>query len=73
MGTAESQDRAVFRIALTQDEQRIVNAERDCHPDSHVRRKMLVRWLLRCGLTRPPRAGTFRWDRQAAARPGAVA
>jgi transposase len=52
MGAAESQDRAVFRIALTQDEQRVVNAERDCHPDSHVRRKMLVLWLLHCDLTR---------------------
>lgn len=39
MWAAESQDRAVFRIALTEDEQQIVNAERDCHPDSHIRRK----------------------------------
>jgi len=52
MGAAESQDRAVFRIALTADEQRVVNAERDSHPDSHVRRRMLVLWLLHCGLTR---------------------
>ena len=52
MGAAESQDRAVFRIALTGDEQRVVNAERDSHPDSHVRRRMLVLWLLPCGLTR---------------------
>jgi transposase len=43
---------AVFRIALTADEQRVVNAERDSHPDAHVRRKMLVLWLLHCGLTR---------------------
>ncbi|QDU21928.1 helix-turn-helix domain-containing protein [Urbifossiella limnaea] len=43
---------AVFRLALTEDEQRVVNAERDSHPDAHVRRKMLVAWLLRCGLTR---------------------
>jgi hypothetical protein len=42
MWAAESQDKAVFPIALTEDEQRVVNAERDCHPDSHVRRKMLV-------------------------------
>lgn len=46
MGTTESQDRAVLRIALTENEQRVVNAERDGHPDSHVRRKMLVLWLL---------------------------
>src|SRR5579859_4296673 len=52
MGAAESQDRAVFRIALSEDEQWIVNAERDSHPDSRVRRKMLVLWLLHCGLTR---------------------
>ena len=43
---------AVFRIALTEDEQRVVNAERDSHPEAHVRRKMLVVWLLHCGLTR---------------------
>ena len=43
---------AVFRIALTEDEQRVVNAERDSHPEAHVRRKMLIVWLLHCGLTR---------------------
>ena len=41
----ESHDMAVFRIALTEDEQRVVNAERDSHPEAHVRRKMLVVWL----------------------------
>ena len=39
-------------IALTDDEQAVVHAERDGHPDAHVRRKMLVLWLLHCGLTR---------------------
>src|ERR1700678_1990731 len=43
---------ARFRIALTDDEQVVVNAERDLHPDAHVRRKMLVLWLLHNGLTR---------------------
>jgi transposase len=43
---------AVFVIALTEDERRVVNAERDSHPEAHVRRKMLVVWLLHCGLTR---------------------
>jgi transposase len=43
---------ARFRIALTEDEQVVVNAERDHHPDAHVRRKMLVLWLLHNGLTR---------------------
>jgi transposase len=41
-----------FRIALSDDEQAVVNAERDAHPAAHVRRKMLVLWLLHCGLTR---------------------
>ena len=43
---------AGFRIAMTKDEQRVANAERDAHPDAHVRRKMLVLWLLHWGLTR---------------------
>jgi hypothetical protein len=36
----ESQNMAVFRVVLTDDEQRLVNAERDFHPVAHVRRKM---------------------------------
>jgi transposase len=43
---------ARFLIALTDDEQRIVTAERESHPDTHVRRKMLVLWLLHCKVTR---------------------
>ena len=43
---------AWFRIELTEEQQRIVNTERDSHPLEHVRRKMLVLWLLHCGLTR---------------------
>lgn len=41
-----------YRVALTADEQAVANAEREAHPESHVRRKMLVLWLLHCGLTR---------------------
>jgi transposase len=41
-----------LRVELTEEQQRIVNAERDSHPREHVRRKMLVLWLLHCGLTR---------------------
>ena len=41
-----------YRVALTADERVVVNAERDSHPDAHVRRKMLALWLLHCGLTR---------------------
>jgi hypothetical protein len=43
---------AAFRITLPEDERRVVNAERDSHPEAHIRRKMLVVWLLHCGLTR---------------------
>lgn len=43
---------AWFRIALTEAEQAVVNAEREAHPEAHVRRKMLVLWLLHCDLTR---------------------
>jgi transposase len=41
-----------LRIELTEEQQQIVKAERDSHPQEHVRRKMLVLWLLHCGLTR---------------------
>lgn len=40
------------QIALTEEEQRGVNAERDAHPDTHVRCKMLVLGLLHHGDTR---------------------
>jgi transposase len=43
---------AWLRINLTEEQQRIVNAERESHPQEHVRRKMLVLWLLHCGITR---------------------
>ena len=41
-----------FRVALADAEQAVVDAERDAHPDAHVRRKMLVLRLLHCGVTR---------------------
>jgi len=43
---------AWLRIALTEEEQRVVNEERESHPEPHVRRKMLVLWSLHCGLKR---------------------
>ena len=43
---------AWLSIALSEAEQRVVNAERDGHPDAHVRRKMLVLWSLHCRVTR---------------------
>ena len=41
-----------LRVELTEEQQRVVNAERDSHPQDHVRRKMLILWLLHCGLSR---------------------
>jgi transposase len=43
---------AWFRVRLTEEEQRIVNEERRCHPNLRIREKMLVLWLLHTGLTR---------------------
>jgi transposase len=43
---------AWFRVALSAEQQAVVNAERDTNPDPLVRRKMLTIWLLHCGLTR---------------------
>ena len=51
-------DMAVFVIALTEDEQRVVISERDSHPEAHDRRKMLMAWLLHC----PQRKGWIRPD-----------
>jgi transposase len=41
-----------LRVELSEQDQAAVNSERDAHPEAHVRRKMLVLWLLHCGLTR---------------------
>ena len=43
---------AWFRVQLTEEQQRIVNEERASHPHPRVREKMLVLWLLHCGVTR---------------------
>lgn len=43
---------AWLRIALSEDEQRIVRAERDSHPVACVRRRLQVLWSLHCGLSR---------------------
>ena len=43
---------AWHRIALTDEERRVVDAERYGHPDLHVRRKMTFLWSVHCGLTR---------------------
>lgn len=54
---------AWFRMQLTADEQQTVHAERNAHPDKHIRRKMLVLWLLHCGLTREQTAEVAQWGR----------
>jgi transposase len=43
---------AWLRVELSEEQQRVVNTERDEHPCEHVRRKMLVLWLLHHGITR---------------------
>lgn len=43
---------AWFRVKLTDEESQIVNEERESHPNRSVRRRMLVLWLLHCGVTR---------------------
>jgi len=43
---------AWFRVALSAEQQRVVNEERESHPNRRVRQKMLVLWGLHCGLTR---------------------
>ncbi|MDQ3331716.1 MAG: hypothetical protein M3552_13855, partial [Planctomycetota bacterium] len=55
----ESRDRLrTICRELSDDERVVVRAERDSHPDVPVRRKMLVLWLLHCGVTRD-RAATI--------------
>ena len=59
---------AWFRVRLTEEEQRVVNEERCCHPNLRIREKMLVLWLLHTGLTRQHAAkavGVSRADRPA--------
>ena len=41
-----------YPVRLSAEQQRVVNAERDAHPDEHVRRTMLGLWLRHCRLTR---------------------
>ena len=54
---------AWFRVQLTEEEQRIVNEERCCHPNLRIREKMLVLWLLHTGLTREQAAKGARVSR----------
>jgi transposase len=43
---------AWFDVCLTAAEQRIVQEERECHPNPQVRKRMLALWLLHCRVTR---------------------
>src|SRR5438094_4981950 len=43
---------AWLRVNLTEDEQQIVQGERESHADACVRRRLWVLWLLHCGLKR---------------------
>jgi transposase len=43
---------AWHRVHLTEEQKVIVNEERSSHPNSRIREKMLVIWLLHNGLTR---------------------
>jgi transposase len=43
---------AWLRVQLTPEQQAIVNEEWTSHPHPRVREKMLILWLLHCGLTR---------------------
>lgn len=43
---------ARIQVRLDEEQQRVVNEERSSHPNSRVREKMLVLWLLHHGVTR---------------------
>jgi transposase len=43
---------AWFRVQLSEGQQLIVKEEQHSHPSVQIRRRMLVLWLLHCGLTR---------------------
>ena len=57
-----------LRVELSEEQQRIVNAERDGHPCEHVRRKMLVMWLLHHGVSRQKAASIAGLGRATAQR-----
>ena len=43
---------AWLHVQLSEAEQAIVKEELACHPNTHVRQRMLVLWLLHCEVTR---------------------
>jgi len=43
---------AWLRVELSEAEQAIVKEELHCHPNTHMRQRMLVLWLLHCEVTR---------------------
>lgn len=40
------------RVQLSEAERAMVKEELECHPNRHVRRRMMALWLLECGVTR---------------------
>jgi transposase len=48
---------AWLRVQLTDEQQRIVDEDRSCHPNPRIREKMLVLSLVHHGLTREQAAG----------------
>src|SRR5450759_4850147 len=43
---------AWLRVQLTEEQQSMVTEDRTSHPHPRVREKMLILWLLHCGVTR---------------------
>ena len=43
---------AWLHVQLSESEQAIVKEELECHPNTHVRQRMLALWLLHCDVTR---------------------
>ena len=54
---------AWYRVQLSEELQRVVDEERESHPNAVVRRRMLVLWSLHCGLTRVQAAQVTRMGR----------
>jgi len=51
---------AWLRVNLTEEEQQLVRAEMDSHPDSAVRRRLWSLWLMHCGTKREQAAKILR-------------
>lgn len=54
---------AWFLVQLTETERTTVQEERENHPNPHIRQRMLMLWLLQCGITREKAAVVVGVDR----------